>query len=343
MPPPRIRTMEEFAARSGLSRPTVSKYFQDPGSVRASTRARIESALEELDYRPNIYAMNQNRRLTKNVGVVVPLLTDPFFSEIARTIERLCVEAGFRPILLSSNGDAARERANLQTLLSLKPAGTLIAPLGRITDEDALGAFAREVPTVLFDSNLDDHGGAFIGSDNVSFVDQTVDYLCEDGAAPCFFEMRSPANPNADKRRAAYVAAMERRGLEPRIVGIPGTGWAFERIGQEGAETVFRDGGLPGDTVLCSNDRLAIGLLAAAYRHGLRVGRGEGCALRVASMDDHPFARFTCPALTTAAHDYESVATQSVEALLSMVEAGASPSVRTETLVRPELVVRASA
>ena len=68
----KVRSMEEFAALSGISRPTVSKYFNDPGSVRRSTRERIEKALERYDYRPNIYAVNQNRKLTKNIGIVVP-------------------------------------------------------------------------------------------------------------------------------------------------------------------------------------------------------------------------------------------------------------------------------
>jgi DNA-binding LacI/PurR family transcriptional regulator len=64
--------MEDFAAASGISRPTVSKYFNDPESVRPSTRQKIEEALERFAYRPNIYAMNQNRRATKNIGIVVP-------------------------------------------------------------------------------------------------------------------------------------------------------------------------------------------------------------------------------------------------------------------------------
>ena len=88
----KIRNMEEFAAVSGISRPTVSKYFNDPESVRASTRQKIEEALERYDYRPNIFAMNQNRKLTKNIGVVVPFLADPFFSEIARRIEQACIQ-----------------------------------------------------------------------------------------------------------------------------------------------------------------------------------------------------------------------------------------------------------
>ena len=74
----KVRNMEEFAAKCGVSRPTVSKYFHDPDNVRVSIRKRIEDALERYDFRPNIYAINQNRRLTKNIGIVVPYLADPF-------------------------------------------------------------------------------------------------------------------------------------------------------------------------------------------------------------------------------------------------------------------------
>lgn len=101
----KIKNMEEFAALSGISRPTVSKYFHDPDSVRATTRARIEEALERFDYRPNIFAVNQNRKLTKNIGIVVPYLADPFFAEIARYLEQSCIAAGYRPSLFSSHGE----------------------------------------------------------------------------------------------------------------------------------------------------------------------------------------------------------------------------------------------
>ena len=58
----RIRTMEQFAEAVGLSRPTVSKYFQDAGSVRAKVRERIEAGLKETGFRPNLFAVNLNRR-----------------------------------------------------------------------------------------------------------------------------------------------------------------------------------------------------------------------------------------------------------------------------------------
>ena len=339
----KIKNMEEFAQISGLSRPTVSKYFHDPNSVRASTRQRIEDALEEYDYRPNIYAMNQNRKLTKNIGIVVPYLADPFFAEIARNIETRCIDAGYSPTLFSSHGDPELERQILDNLRLLKPAGVLLAPLGRASDRGIIEAFCNEVFTVLFDSNLDGLGEAFVGSDNASFVEQTVDYLCRTGEPPCFFEMRNPANPNANKRRAAFVKNMEALGHEPHVIRVEGTGWQFEEIGKQGGLRVLEDNSLPSSTILCSNDRLAIGFLSACYEKGLRVGRGAGCALRVASHDDHPFSRFTCPSLTTAGHDYDGVAKGSVERLLKLIETGERFKERTDTLCEAQLVLRASA
>ncbi len=339
----KIKNMEEFAALSGISRPTVSKYFHDPDSVRPTTRARIEEALERFDYRPNIYAVNQNRKLTKNIGIVVPYLSDPFFAEIARYLEQSCIAAGYRPSLFSSHGEQKLENEILDGLQSLKPAGVLLAPLGRISDRSAIEKFCANVPTVLFDSNLDGLGAAFVGSDNFSFVSQTVEYMTRTGEPPSFFEMRTPANPNANKRRKAYVEVMERLGFEPHIIKVDGTGWAFEEIGHRGALKVLDERQLKTDSVLCSNDRLAIGFLAACYEQGIRVGRKNNCTLRVASNDDHPFAKFTCPSLTTAAHDYDNVAARSVETLFELIENGGKFESRTETLFPARLVLRDSA
>ena len=174
-------------------------------------------------------------------------------------------------------------------------------------------------------------------------MSQTVEYLSRTGEPPCFFEMKTPANPNANKRRQAYLDKMADLGHEPHIVPIEGEGWGFEEIGRQGGHHVIDTHSLPSNTVLCSNDRLAIGFLAACYEKGLRVGVGEGCALRVASHDDHPYSRFTCPSLTTAAHDYDAVSSRSVDTLMSIIESGGSASVRNETLYPAKLILRASA
>lgn len=339
----KVRSMEQFAELSGLSRPTVSKYFHDPQSVRQSTRERIEKALEQWDYRPNIFAVNQNRKLTKNIGIVVPYLADPFFAEIARVIERRCIDAGYSPILFSAHGEKSHEIDILDSLRSLKPAGVLLAPLGRRSDRDVVEKFCTDVPTVLFDSEIADVGAAFIGSDNPQFATLIGEYLCRTGEPPCFFEMKYPTNPNANKRRQAYIASMEKLGHEPVVIQVDGEGWGFEEIGRREGIKALEHKRFSTNTVLCSNDRLAIGFLAACYERGLRVGRDADCDIRIAGMDDHPFSRFTCPPLTTIAQDYDSVSGQAVETLFRVIDGDFQAGKHEKRLFEGRLVMRDSA
>jgi DNA-binding LacI/PurR family transcriptional regulator len=338
----RIRNMEDFAGVSGISRPTLSKFFNDPDSVRKTTRARIESALKDFDYQPNIFAINQNRKLTKTIGILVPFLADPFFAEIVRVIERLCIKAGYWPIVFSAHGETGLENYALATLRSLKPAGALIAPLGRSSDLKIIERFTRDVPTVVFDSNVP-VGKAFVGSDNFQSIPLIVEYLCRTGEPPCFFEM-PPVNPNANKRRNAYIKTMERLGFEPQVISaVSGGGWQFEQIGLENGMELISKRALPSNTVLCSNDRIAMGFIAAAYQKGLRVGRGEGCAMRIAGHDDHPWSRFTCPPLTTVSQNYDAIASKSVEILFDLINGDEPAGGRFEHLCEGKLIMRSSA
>lgn len=337
----KIKNMEEFSVISGISRPTVSKYFNDPESVRQKTRDKIEAAIEEHDYRPNIYAMNQNRKLTKNVGIVVPLLTDPYFAEIARNIEQRCIDAGYRPTLFSAHGDPALEVEVLDNLRSLKPAGVLLAPLGRATDRSMLEKFCDDVPTLIFDSNVEEFGIAFVGSDNVQFTAHITDYLCRTGEPPCFFEMKTPANPNAHRRRQSYLNAMEEFGFEPQVISIDGEGWAFEEIGRLGGHEAFANKQFKTNTILCSNDRLAIGLLTACYERGIKVGRDADSAIRVAGQDGHPHSRYTCPPLTTVSHDYDAVSKHAAESLFTSIDGHVEPW--KSTRLEGKLIMRDSA
>lgn len=343
MPKQKIRNMDAFSAVCGISRPTLSKYFNDPDSVKPSTRDKIEQALAKHDYRPNVYAVNQNRQKTRNIGIVVPNLADPFFSEIGREVELACHDAGYSPIVLSSHGRPALEVSNLDSLRSLKPAGVLLAPFGRISDVSVVENFAKDVPVVLFDANIDGVGEAFVGTDNTQSIDLMVEYLCRSGQPPCLFEMKSPLNPNANKRRHSYLESMQRHGYPAHVFQAEGDGWDFEEIGSLEGGRMLAENVFPTDTVLCSNDRLAIGMLSAAYGLGIRVGHGPDCKLRIAGHDDHPYSRFTCPSLTTIAQDYSEIAARAARTLFAIIESADTGAVRRETLLDGKLIMRNSA
>ncbi|WP_102957710.1 LacI family DNA-binding transcriptional regulator [Mangrovicella endophytica] len=314
----RFRSMEEFAQASGISRPTLSKYFDDPASVRETTRHRIEAALKRFDYRPNLFARNLNRKQTRAIGIIVPHITDPFYAELVRQMELRCVAAGFWPIVISSHGAADLEARAVETLMSLKVAGALVAPLGSQTDAEALESLRGDIPMVFFDSRLD--GSApFVGTDNRQSMTLVAEYLCRTGEHPAFLEMPA-VNGNAAERKAAYVEALERFGLAPILIGADETTWNFEELGFRTVQRLLQGPGLQTRCLLCANDRMAFGAMAAAYQHRLRVGRGSDSDLRIAGHDDHPLSRYACPPLTTAAQDTVAIAERSTELLLALLQ-----------------------
>jgi LacI family repressor for deo operon, udp, cdd, tsx, nupC, and nupG len=339
-----IKNMAEFSALSGISRPTVSKYFNDPESVRKTTRAQIEKALAQYQYRPNLFAVNLNKKRPKIVGVIVPDTADTFFSELVRRIEIRCVESGYLAIVLSSRGDAQLEARAVETLLSLKIAGAIIAPLGVHSDRDLMRSLGARIPMVFLDSSLDDET-PFVGTDNFQSVPLITEYLCRSGDPPTYFDMPA-VNHNASERKHAYLMTMERLGLRPQVVNVtPRNDWRFEDIAFEGACRILQGQGFPTRTILCANDRCAVGVMAAAYQYGLRIGREPDSDIRIAGHDDQPHSRYGCPPLTTVAQDFDRLSEASVSILLDRIERQDDGHAERPEQVRLEarLVMRASA
>jgi DNA-binding LacI/PurR family transcriptional regulator len=307
--------MEDFAEFVGLSRPTISKYFNDPKSVRGKTRDLIEAAIKQSGFRPNIYAVNLNRRRTNILGVIIPNSTDPFYMALTRRIELIANEAGFLAFVLSSDGKPEMEDRAIETFKSMNVAGAIIAPLGIDSHQERLAALGETIPLVYVDSPLDDTS-YFVGTDNRQSFRLIVDYLCRSGEPPCYFAMPA-VNTNAQAREQAYRDSMLQLKLEPLIVQLEEQrSWDFERFGFEQTQRILKDGGFPTRTVLCANDRVAFGVIAAAYQTGLKIGHGEGYDLRVAGHDDHPLSRYACPPITTVGQNYNEIGRLAIELLL---------------------------
>jgi DNA-binding LacI/PurR family transcriptional regulator len=341
-----IKTMEDFSAFVGLSRPTVSKYFNDPNSVRKTTREIIEAAVKQSGFRPNIFAVNLNRRRTNILGLIVPNSTDPFYMALTRRIEGIAEQAGYLAFVLSSDGKPELEERALETFKSMNIAGAIIAPLGVQSLHDKLAKLGESIPVIYVDSPLD-ATSPFVGTNNKQSFKLIVDYLTRSGDEPCYFGM-TPVNSNALERREAYHEAMQDLDLEPRfLVPEAHANWEFEKFAFDATAQILREGGFPTKTVLCANDRLAFGVLAAAYQAGLKVGRGEGCDLRVAGHDDQPLSRYMCPPLTTVAQNYNEIGRLAIELLFDKL--GETPDSKTELpgnsriLLNAEIKLRMSA
>jgi DNA-binding LacI/PurR family transcriptional regulator len=342
----KIGTMEEFALAVGLSRPTVSKFFHNPSSVRAKTRIKIEAALKQTGFRPNIFAVNLNRRRTKIIGLIVPDPTDPFYMTLARQIETEATGAGYLALVLSSNGSPEIEARAIETIKALNVAGAIIAPLGEKSQRAKLKSLGKEMPLVYIDAPLDDEG-PFVGTNNYQSIPLITEYLCRSGDHPTYFDTPI-VNSNAIDRRKAYIATMERLNFEPRFANVPVFGkWNFEHVSFDEASRILREGSFPTRTLLCSNDRVAFGVLAAMYQAGLKVGYAPDCDYRVAGHDNQRLSAFTCPPLTTVSQDTDEMGRIALKLLFSRIDhdqtdGGGRPN-NERILLNAELVLRKSA
>ncbi|MCZ7852558.1 LacI family DNA-binding transcriptional regulator [Agrobacterium salinitolerans] len=337
--------MEEFSEFVGFSRPTVSKYFNDPSSVRKKTRDTIEEALRKSGFRPNMFAVNLNRRRSNIIGIVIPNYADPFYMALTNRIESIANDAGFLAFVLSSDGKPEIEDRAIRTFKSMNIAGAIIAPLGVTSHCSTLEQLAATIPIVYVDSPLDEMS-AFVGTDNRQSVDLIVDYLCRSGEPPSYFDMPQ-VNNNSSTRRIAYEEAMRRLGREPLCLDVAKPArWDFERFAFDEASRLFeRMGDLPSRTILCANDRIAFGVISAASQKGMKVGHGTGYDLRVAGHDDHPLSRYANPPITTVAQNYNEIGRLSIELLFQKLneEAGQSTRIRDRILLSADLMLRKSA
>lgn len=345
--PKQIRTMEEFAEAVGLSRPTVSKYFQNPVSVRPKLRQKIEVGLKETGFRPNLFAVNLNRRRTKILGLILPSSLDPFYTGLRRRIESQATALGYLPFVLSSDGKAELEAEALETLSSLNVAGVIMAPVGgEPAHRSKVKALARKIPVIFIDAPFDAEED-FVGTNNGQSMALITDYLTRFGEPPCYFDMPW-VNSNAPGRRNAYIETMRRRGLEPVIIPVAHSeDWDFERYAFDEASRILREGGFPTKVVLCGNDRIAFGVLAALNQAGLKVGITPDCDLRVAGHDNQPLSEYIWPPLTTVQQNTAEMGRLALDMLLTRIDIAHTPGETRppgeHVLVDGDLILRGSA
>lgn len=314
---PKINTMEELSEAIGVSRPTLSRYFQSPGSVRGSTSEKIRKGLERVEYVPNFFATRMNRKSTGMIGVIIPYLNDLFFTRLLESIEISAMEAGFTVITQCSHSDPAIEARAIETMLSMSVDGALVIPLGNHSDDEVHRRLQSRLPFVLVDSRPASMRDVdYVGTDHEQAVGLITEYLCRMGDPPVFLGMPR-VNFNAVEKENGYMSRMRQLGHEPEVIGteLIREDWFFEPHGEAVMDAYFSRGELTERSILCANDRVAIGAVRAAARHGLVPGGGAKGGLRIAGYDDYPLSPFTFPSLTTVAQDFDSIGKAAVSRL----------------------------
>lgn len=346
MSKPKIQTMKELSQAIGISRPTLARFFEDETSVLPSTADKIKKRLEDVDYVYNFLATRQNRKSTGLIGVVVPHFKDLFYASLLDAIETAARTAGITIITQSSNGQQAFEDQAVRKLRSMNVDGAIIAPLGAEVNDEVFTSAGRDFPIVFVDSRppVSLPEADFIGTDNANSIGLMVDYLCRSGPAPVYLNMPK-LNINAVERHEAYLAKMQALGHKGEIIPTPENmdTWDFERYGFEIMDAHFAQGRYVDATIMCANDRLAIGAIRAANNHGLFSRRGAaGRSLRIAGHDDHPLSQYIFPAVTTVVQDVERMGKEAVDLLKNRVRDGKQGASKSR-LLEGRLKIRESA
>ncbi len=343
----RINTMDQLSAEIGVSRATLSKYFRDASLVRKSTAEKIESMLAMVDYVPNFLARNMNRKQTGLFGAVLPHLNDLFYTTLLRQIERRAEQLEFSVIIQNSHGEPAKEIQAIENLRSMNAEGVIVAPIGAQENTDAFLRLSEDVPLVFVDARCPglETQFSFVGTDNQQSMTLIIDYLRRSGTAPRFLGMPS-VNSNSREREAAYRKRMEDLGLRPRVINAADVGsmWDFEARGYEAVRKLIETGLEDDATLLCANDRLAIGALRAANEAGLIKPSDIAKRVRIAGHDDHALSRYVWPPLTTVSQDVARIGHAAVDLVAKQARSNAEKDKKpVETLFPAQLCIRESA
>lgn len=332
-----VNTMQELAEYVGISRQTLSKYFNNPQLVGKQTQLKIQQALEETQFSPNLFATNLKKGRSNVIGIIIPSLTDPFFMKLVERIADIASMQGYLTFTLASNGSYDLEADALNKLQAMNVAGAFIVALGKQQVQEKVRRVEDIFPVIFLDSPPT-HQAVFVGSDNRQSVANLVEYCLHQGQPPIFLAMPD-LNQNAEIRLNSYIETMELYKEKPVIIAATNTemDWQFEKYGYRQAKQWLATKATE-SCLLCANDRLAYGVFLAAWEANIMIGKGKG--LTVAGHDDHPLAAYTSPPLTTVAQNYEKIAQTAVSHLLALIE-GKTPTLH--TLIDTHLVIRQSA
>ncbi|MEC3976303.1 LacI family DNA-binding transcriptional regulator [Amycolatopsis sp. H20-H5] len=324
-------TMEDVAARAGVSRALVSLVMRNSPKVSDQRRAAVLLAAEELGYEPHVMARSLASRTSTVLGVMVSDLRNAFFADVVEGLDAAAQAAGFNLILNTGGRSPVRERAALRSLLSFRPAGLIL--LSPVVPAAAIDDAAGQCPVVLVSRTSRSADVDTVNDDGEAGSALAVDHLVRLGHRR-IAHLDGGGAATAASRRRGYRQAMIGHGLEPIVIGSEHTDSAGEKAVRE-LLMQYSPPILP-TALLAGNDFNAVGAISGLEEAGLRVPED----VSVVGYDNTSLAALRHLSLTTVDQPRTEMGRLAVEALLERVREERTEPVR--HLLHPSLVVRST-
>jgi DNA-binding LacI/PurR family transcriptional regulator len=307
-----LSTLIDVARRAGVSKSTVSNVIRGASLVAEPTRLRVEQAIADMGYHPNAIARALKARSSSALGIVVPDLANPFYAELAVSVERAASAIGFAVLTAHTECAPQTEEEAGRAFIERRVDGVIIAGVSLGSSLPGM-LLDRKVPVVLasFGEPADKRLGV-IDHDDAAAMETIVDHLYGLGHRRVAFVSQHLREYGGERRRLGFMKALARRGLS--LIDL-----------DDGATAV-----------VAHNDMLAIATIDRLERQGLRVPHD----VSVVGYDDIPLAAHSRVRLTTVRSDAVEMGRRAVE--LTVTAARESRHVSLREMQSNPLVVRST-
>lgn len=325
-------TVAEVAAEAGVSTATVSRVLTGSKAVSGPTAHRVQTAAAKLRYSGNAIAKALRQNLTGNIGMLVPSISNPFFTSLVEQVEHELAQVGLNLFLCDSQGSTSVEATRLKSLTQGSVDGILVSPVDEVASRVALTRAAEIVPVVQVDRRVPDVDTDWVGLDDAHAMTVIVDHLVQRGARRLTFVTSTQGSSSARERLESTRAAATRADLAMEVLDGDFT---LEWGARAGEQLLTQGQPLP-DGIICSDDLIAMGLLGYFSAHGVSVP-GD---VAVTGFDDIEYASLYAPSLTTLRQPLRQIASEAVRLLQENIRA--EDRMHARLALRGELIIRQS-
>lgn len=326
-------TIDDVAKLAGVSYQTVSRVINNKPYVSAVTKQRVQEVIADTGYRPSPIARSLATARTATIGLIVPDISNPYFSAIARGVEQVAYANGYSVLLCNTGEDASRELEVLLTLDERYVDGVIACGLRQEEAplQEALGQFPA---AVMVNRHFADGAIPAVIVDDVLGGYLATKHLLELGHTAVAFAAGPTTSYSGARRLQGYEQALAEAGIERKVSWVqhcPPT-----VIGGEAVARSLLTNQPELSAIFCYNDLVAIG----ALRNCTAVGRRVPEDVAIVGYDDITMAALMSPPLTTCYVPRVDMGSQAVSMLLNCIDVEKDKC--DEIIVTPELVIRAS-